>query len=76
MGKPEDHSSMMPQAGFLQMHPMMPQASGVGQSPTSTTIDFNDPREMYHPALMNHHLVVGGDGRRIKQEPSHGWYNE
>ena len=56
------------------MHPMMPQVSGVGQSPTSTTIDFNDHREMYHPALMNHHLVVGGDGRRIKQEPSHGLY--
>ena len=70
MGKPEDQGSLMSPNGFLPMHPMMPPTSAVGQSPTSTTVDLSDPRDMYHPALMNPHLLAS-DGRRIKQEP-HG----
>lgn len=70
VGKPEDPVSMMPPSSFLPMPHMMAQSSGIGQSPSSTTLDLNDPRDMYHPALMNPHLV--SDGRRIKQETSHG----
>lgn len=67
MGKPEEHGPMISPGGYLPMHPMMPQTSGVGQVPSSTTVDLSDPRDMYHPALINPHLIAG-DGRRIKQE--------
>ena len=72
MGKIEDPGPMMSPNGYLPMHSMMPpHSAGIGQSPTSTTLDLSDHRDMYHPALMNPHLIAS-DGRRIKQEHNGG----
>ncbi|KAL4237268.1 Estrogen receptor [Mactra antiquata] len=67
--KTDDTTCMISGGNYMPVQSMMPPAS-VNQSPTSTTLDHNDHRDRYHPALMSPHFLT--DSRRMKSEPSHG----